>query len=253
MSFPDESSVHSEQPQKLQLQHQPQQTSQRSRKNLSVCISEPVSIQVYSIERVQDVSPSSDVWFTQEEINATIRECAETVNHMKRGITLGSDTTHDQAPEFTCRGLEYCTPDGFDITTSSLDVVHLILEEQERQKVEGIVDTQMLAAAVGGISRHRHRIAHLAAMKDVRGVYGNDRLMTTAEDEGKTGPTRCNSFSGVRRERRGRNVRRSGSFGNLEEKVRRRRGSRGPLGEKKTEQRRFRSDPGPESKVNREA
>ncbi|KAL3902746.1 MAG: hypothetical protein SGARI_005691 [Bacillariaceae sp.] len=176
---------------------------------------------------------------------------------MQVGIPLCGDTADNNPDaEFTSRGLEYCTPDGFDITTSSLDVVKLILEEQERQQQAGEKDVEMLAAAVGGISRHRMRIAHLAAMKDARAAYGNERLYTTAADvdddgSGDAPMRRSNSFGGI--QRRGRRVRRSGSFGALEDKVRRRRGSRGPLGDNSDvltrEQRRVKSDSGPQTSL----
>lgn len=178
--------------------------------------------EVQIVDRLQDIAADFEgtVWFSRKELNDTMAECRETVRQMREGAPL-SDA--DDVNSFTTRGLEYCTPDGFDIATSSLDVVLLILEEQRRQKALGIVDQEMLAAAAGGISRHRLRIAHLAAMKDARAVYGSDKQWTMAD--GMEGPARSDSFTSKRGSRRG-------SFGAVEEKVRRRRGSRGPLGER---------------------
>ena len=188
----------------------------------------PAHHEIHIVDRLQDMAADVKigVWFSQNELNETMKECRETVRQMRDGIVLSDG---DDGIGFTSRGLEYCTPDGFDITTSSLEVVKLILEEQERQKAEGIVDAERLAAAAGGISRHRSRIAHLAAMKDARVVYGNEKQWTTAENTGS--PTKSNSFNSKRESRRGR-LGRSGSFGAMEENVRRRRGSRGPLGDR---------------------
>lgn len=171
----------------------------------------------------------AQIWFSRKELDDTMLECRQTVVQMRDSVPLCDDG------DFTSRGLEYCTPDGFDITTSSGDIIRLILEEQHRQREEGIFDPELLAAAGGGISRHRSRIAHLAAMKDARAVYGDNPQLTSASSlltgNNSGSPTRSNSFSGLRESRRGRKSR-CGSFGAMEEKVRRRRGSRGPLGER---------------------
>ena len=160
-----------------------------------------------------------------------MREATQTVVAMNHGVPLVDDDS-----EFTSRGLEYMTPDGFDITTSSLDVVKLVLEEQTRQRDEpeynGELDTDLLAATVGGVSRHRSRIAHLAAMKDARGVYGegNFKLDPLAvEASAANMPIRSRSFDGRRREPRRGMLKATGSMGAAAEKTRRRRGSRGLL------------------------
>jgi hypothetical protein len=187
-------------------------------------------IQIHVVDRIQDVAADAEasVWYSPAELEDTMRECRETVRQMRGGGVPLSDGD-DEGNQLSSRGLEYCTPDGFDITTSSHDVVKLILEEQQRQKENGVVDPEMLAAAAGGISRHRSRIAHLAGMRDARVVYGSDRQWTTAGNMGV--PTRGGSLNSKREPRRGR-LGRSGSLGAMEEQVRRRRGSRGALGDR---------------------
>jgi hypothetical protein len=166
----------------------------------------------------------NSIWFTKLEIDRTISECKETVQCMQDGIPFLEDD--DQA--FTTRGLEYMTAGGFDITTSSLDAVKLVLEEQERQRqddeYDGAPDPLALADAIQGISMHRLRIAHLAAMKDARGVYGDGKFKTTAVKGGA--PVRSLSMK-ARRAGRGL-LGRSISTGNIRER-RSRRGSRAPL------------------------
>lgn len=116
----------------------------------------------------------NSIWFTQDEIDQTTKECQETVRCMQNEMPLADD-----CEEFTTRGLEYMTISGFDITTSSLDVVRLVLEEQAKLRQQGERGTpEMLASLVEGTSMHRLRIAHLAAMKDARAVYG-DNFKTT--------------------------------------------------------------------------
>jgi hypothetical protein len=165
-------------------------------------------------------------------------ECRQTVQQMRDGVPLMYN-----CDDFTSRGLEYCTPEGFDITSSSGELVRLILEEQQRQKGEGIVDPDMLAAAAGGISRHRSRIAHLAAMKDARVVYGEERLLTSSSISSSSSFSSASGMNDndgsptVTNKRESRRCRKnrsgsSGSFVAMEEQVRRRRGSRGPLGER---------------------
>jgi hypothetical protein len=202
-----------------------QGSKQKTKKSTTIC---PARDEIHLVDRLQDLAPEviTRVWFSQKELNETMLECRQTVRQMRDGVPLADG---DDDSGLTSRGLEYCTPDGFDITTSSLDVVKLILEEQQRQRAEGIADPEMLAAAVGGISRHRQRIAHLAAMKDARVVYGDERQWTTSGS--MEAPSKSSSFNSKREPRRGR-LGRSGSFGAMEEKVRRRRGSRGPLGER---------------------
>jgi hypothetical protein len=134
----------------------------------------------------------------------------------------------DDDQETTTRGLEYMTVSGFDITASSLDAVKIILEEQKRQRDAGEpYNAELFACAVGGISRHRGRIAHLAGMKDARGVYGDGNFKTD-----RPAPKTSNSFNGTtRREPRRGQLRHSESGGTMLERMeqaRRLRGSRGP-------------------------
>ena len=114
------------------------------------------------------------LWYDSKEVEKIHKECAETVRKMHAGEPLVEDD-----PESTTRGLEYMTPNGFDIQSSSLEVVQAVLEEQARQKEEAkeqgddknwTLDDELLADVAEGVSRHRSRIAHLAAMKDERAI-----------------------------------------------------------------------------------
>jgi hypothetical protein len=168
-----------------------------------------------------------ELWFTDQEVKQILKTASQTVAAMNDGVPLADD-----AEEFTPRGLEYMTPDGFDITTSSLDVVHLVLEEQTRQRQEegfkGNLDDELVEATVGSVSRHRSRIAQLAAMKDARGVYGEGKFKLDPIAAANGRPSRSKSVDGKREPRRGR-LSATGSMGVAAEKTRRRRGSRGPL------------------------
>lgn len=126
----------------------------------------------------------------------------------------------------TTRGLEYCTATSFDIASSNKGVVRMLLDEQDRQRREGgVIDPLGLAALISQNSRHQSGIAHLAEMMDARAVYGNDKQWNATTTT--TGVfSRFNSSSSQRESRRGRRVQRSGSLGAMDDRVRRRRGSR---------------------------
>lgn len=162
------------------------------------------------------------IWFTGQELSRTLKEATQTVAAMNEGIPLSDNDT-----EFTTRGLEYMTPKGFDITNASLGAVKLVLEEQEQQRqnenYSGQLDSELIAATIGGISRHRSRIAHLAAMKDARSVYGDGNFKTTAD---LSCPRRTRSFDRKKEPRRTQ-PRRTGSMGAVQDRTRRRRGLRG--------------------------
>ena len=72
--------------------------------------------------RQKSKSEINSIWFTQQEIDQTIKVCQDTVQCMQDGIPLA-----DEDSEFTTRGLEYMTTSGFDIATSSLDAVKTVL------------------------------------------------------------------------------------------------------------------------------
>jgi hypothetical protein len=163
----------------------------------------------------------NSVWYSKKELDRTLNECKETVRTMEDGILMADD---DQ--EATTRGLEYMTASGFDTTASRWGAVKIVLEEQTRQREAGEpYDAELLSAAVGGISRHRGRIAHLAGMKDARGVYGDGNFKTDVPDS-------SNSSQASKREPRRGRLQASSSGGALMDQTRRRRGSRGPLRER---------------------
>jgi hypothetical protein len=162
------------------------------------------------------------VWYSAQEMERSLNECKETVIAMQSGTPL-----MDSDSEFTSRGLEYMTADGLDITTSSQDAVTIVLEEQQRQLSEGVFEVEMLACSMGGISKHRLRIAHLVGMQDARGVYGDGNFKLDGNARGMGSKSKSFSNSS-KRESRARGLARNGSTGAIMERTRRLRGSRGP-------------------------
>jgi hypothetical protein len=183
------------------------------------------------------VDERKQVWYSKKELQRTLNECKETVGRMEDGILLADDDK-----EITTRGLEYMTAMGFDTTASRWGAVKIVLEEQTRQREAGEpYDAELFSAAVSGISRHRGRIAHLAGMKDARGVYGDGNFKTSVQS----------SDAKKREPRRGR-LQTSNSGSALMDQTRRRRGSRGPLKEKEPRHRN-RSLPHPNPQLAEEA
>jgi hypothetical protein len=116
------------------------------------------------IPNLEDIDGKENLWLSDAELKETMGECIRTVVNMQKGVPL-----KDDCDQFTSRGLEYMTPNGFDIATSSQTAIHVVLEEQKRQKKEtGKVDPELLASAIESFSRHRMRIAQLAGQKDER-------------------------------------------------------------------------------------
>jgi hypothetical protein len=201
-------------------------TRRRQRSEHNVTITDEVHVQNIPCRADLSEEDKIGVWYTVQEIQRSLNECKETVIAMQSGVPM-----MDSDSEVTSRGLEYMTVDGFDITTSSLGAVKILLEEQERQRSEGVFEADMLACSVGGISKHRLRIAHLAGMKDARAVYGDGNFKSDGNARGVGDKSK--SFSEKsKREPRSRGVARNGSTGAIMEQTRRRRGSRGPLRER---------------------
>eukprot|EP00980_Cylindrotheca_fusiformis_P025207 scaffold13271_cov110-Cylindrotheca_fusiformis.AAC.10 len=118
----------------------------------------------HAIPGLDSIENKESLWFSEDELKETSRECMRTVVSMLQGVALSDD--NDQ---FTTRGLEYMTPDGFDIAASSRNVIHVVLDEQQRQKKEsGTVDSVVLAGSMESVSRHRMRIAQLTGQQDER-------------------------------------------------------------------------------------
>jgi hypothetical protein len=133
---------------------------QNAKKSLSFAASHRSHI----VPNLEDIDNKENLWVSDAERKETISECIRTVVDMQKGIPL-----KDDSDQFTTRGLEYMTPNGFDIATSSQKAIHVVLEEQKRQKKEtGKVDPELLASAIESFSRHRMRIAQLAGQKDER-------------------------------------------------------------------------------------
>jgi len=122
-----------------------------------------------------DEATKTKLWFTGKELDQTMNEATRTIIAVNNGELFTDDD-----PDFTTRGLEYMTSTGFNIAESSQQAVTTVLAEQRRQRhsrdFSGEVDTHLLADSIQAISRHRQRIAHLAAMKDARTVHGQDNF-----------------------------------------------------------------------------
>jgi hypothetical protein len=71
---------------------------------------------------------ATNVWYSSQEISKIMNKARETSIVMQEGIHLVDEDT-----KFTPRGWEYMKPNGFNIITSSLDAVKLVLEEQQGQ------------------------------------------------------------------------------------------------------------------------
>jgi hypothetical protein len=198
----------------------PTRRRQRSKHNVNIT----ADVLVQNIPSRDDLSEEEKlrVWYSVQEMERSLNECKETIIAMQSGTPL-----MDSDSEVTSRGLEYMTADGLDITTSSQGAVKLVLEEQQRQLSEGVFEAEMLACSMGGISKHRLRIAHLVGMQDARGVYGDGNFKSDGNARGMG--SKSKSFSNnTKREPRARGVARNGSAGAIMERTRRLRGSRGP-------------------------
>ena len=145
----------------------PPKTSQQKSQRRSVKFDDNVVVQ--NIPGLESFSSDHwvEIWYSPSELDQTHAECQETVRRMQNG-----EPVPDDDDEFTRRGLEYMTPSGFDIAKLTMDGVRLVLEEQARQRKEGISDSILIAEALAPLSKHRLRIANLAGMKDARGIPG---------------------------------------------------------------------------------
>jgi hypothetical protein len=116
-------------------------------------------------------------WYSQAELQATITECRITVAAMLQGKVIKDDDE-----EYTQRGLEFMTAEGFDISQNIKEIVQSVLEEQTRQKEEKTHVPDFLAAILAGASAHRSRIAQLIGMRDARAVHGA-LVYNTSDDD----------------------------------------------------------------------
>ena len=107
------------------------------------------------------------VWYSQAELRSTLTACRTTVAAILQG-TLVKD---DDDEEYTTRGLEYMTTEGFDISQNIKEIVQLVLEEQTRQREEETPAPDSLADVLASASAHRSRIAHLIGLRDARSVH----------------------------------------------------------------------------------
>jgi hypothetical protein len=105
------------------------------------------------------------VWYSQAELRATTTECRTTVAAILQGKVI-----EDDDEEYTTRGLEYMTLEGFDISQNINEIVQSVLEEQTRQREEKIPAPDLLADILASASAHRSRVAHLRGMRDARAV-----------------------------------------------------------------------------------
>jgi hypothetical protein len=127
------------------------------------------------------------IWYSQAELLATIAECRTTVTAMLQGQVIREDDK-----EYTKRGLEYMTTEGFDLSQNIKEIVQSVLEEQTRQREEKTPAPEFLADILASASSHRLRIAHLMGMRDARAVHGalarspSWNASNTADDNSET-------------------------------------------------------------------
>ena len=107
------------------------------------------------------------VWYSQAELRSTLTACRTTVAAILQGTLIKDDDDE----EYTTRGLEYMTTEGFDISQNIKEIVQLVLEEQTRQREEETPAPDSLADVLASASAHRSRIAHLIGLRDARSVH----------------------------------------------------------------------------------
>ena len=188
---------------------------------VNICVTFPSSedpadfLQVRNVESVLNMVSTEEefagVWFTRQELDATMQECTATVKALRGccesgpqdspsalGGTMGFLTAklEQQEDELTDRGLEYVTEHGFDMSRNSMPVVQAVLKEQRRLREERAsataelaivksprpplpkvlstkLDPGLLATVSSRSSSHRQRIAHLTGLRDAQEVNQN--------------------------------------------------------------------------------
>jgi hypothetical protein len=100
-------------------------------------------------------------WYVEEDLEAIFNHCVETVTKMVHGEVVLEEEG------FSPRGLEYKTPTGSKERRQSKDRgLHIVLEEQESQRLSGIRDPERIAKLYREAGAHSRRACRLLALKD---------------------------------------------------------------------------------------
>ena len=122
-------------------------------------------------------------------MSATLTACRTTVAAILQGTLIKDDDDE----EYTTRGLEYMTTEGFDISQNIKEIVQWVLEEQTRQREEETPESShSLADILATASAHRSRVAHLIGMRDARAVHDAQLPIGNASDNNPETSDRSN-------------------------------------------------------------
>lgn len=100
-------------------------------------------------------------WYMEEELQDVFDHCVDTVRKMVNGFALDEDCGYSP------RGLEYKTPTGAKTRKQNKTRgIRTVLDEQERQKSEGVRDPERLARLYNESAADSRRAYRLLGMKD---------------------------------------------------------------------------------------
>jgi hypothetical protein len=100
-------------------------------------------------------------WYVEEDLQDIFNHCVDTVRMMVNGLVL------DEEKGYSPRGLEYKTPTGAKTRKHNKSRgIRAVLDEQERQRVEGVNDPERLAKLYYESAADSRRAYRLLAMKD---------------------------------------------------------------------------------------
>ncbi|KAG7351110.1 hypothetical protein IV203_010470 [Nitzschia inconspicua] len=100
-------------------------------------------------------------WYAEEDLQEIFNHCVDTVRKMVNGFVLNEDDGYSP------RGLEYKTPTGAKIRKENkARGIRIVLDEQERQRIEGVIDPERLAKLYSDAAADSRRAYRLMAMKD---------------------------------------------------------------------------------------
>ncbi|KAG7354198.1 hypothetical protein IV203_003554 [Nitzschia inconspicua] len=100
-------------------------------------------------------------WYTEEDLQEIFNHCVDTVRKMVNGFVLNEDNGYSP------RGLEYKTPTGAKTRKENkARGIRIVLDEQERQRTEGVIDPERLAKLYSDGAADSRRAYRLMAIKD---------------------------------------------------------------------------------------
>lgn len=100
-------------------------------------------------------------WYVEEDLQDIFNHCVDTVRMMVNGFVL------DEEKGYSPRGLEYKTPTGAKTRKHNKSRgIRTVLDEQERQRAEGVNDPERLAKLYFESASDSRRAYRLLAMKD---------------------------------------------------------------------------------------